>query len=112
MLRTIPTESAHVLLAAIGPRVDAREALAFRDALTAASAAGAGDLYLDLRDVTFMDSSGLGALVYAFKQLPPGRTMVVCNPAPAVRKLFALTHIDRVIRLVDGEPGALCSAGA
>lgn len=110
MLNTLATESTNLIVVADGPRIDARDAMAFRDALIAAASGQSGDVYLDLRAVTFMDSSGLGAVVYAFKQLPPGRALIICNPAPAVRKLFALTHIDRVLKLVDGEPLALANA--
>ncbi len=57
-------------------------------------------LLIDLRNLTFMDSSGLGALVLAFKALrSAGKRMVICSINEQVRILFELTGMDKVFEI-------------
>lgn len=88
-------------------RLDAQAALPFKEAFQAAVESHPGPIGLDLSRVGFMDSSGLGAVVACFKQLGPGRPLVVINPTEAVRKLLSLTRIDRVLPVVVSQDEAL-----
>ncbi|WP_017315205.1 STAS domain-containing protein [Mastigocladopsis repens] len=55
---------------------------------------------IDFKDVTFMDSSGLGALVLAFKALQDAdRKLVVCSINEQVRILFEITGMDKVFEI-------------
>ncbi|AVH67094.1 anti-anti-sigma factor [Nostoc sp. 'Peltigera membranacea cyanobiont' 213] len=55
---------------------------------------------VDFKDVTFMDSSGLGALVLAFKTLRAADTkLVLCSINEQVRILFELTNMDKVFEI-------------
>ena len=55
---------------------------------------------VDFQDVTFMDSSGLGALVLAFKTLRTAdRKLVLCSINEQVRILFELTNMDKVFEI-------------
>ena len=51
---------------------------------------------LDFAGVTFMDSSGLKVLLIAQTTGPSG-SLDVRNPSPQVRRLLAITGLDRVI---------------
>ena len=53
-----------------------------------------GRVVLDLREVTFMDSTGLKAIVQASRQLE-GRGTLEILPSPVVRKLFDLTGMGQ-----------------
>jgi anti-sigma B factor antagonist len=88
-------------------RLDAQAALGFKRDFTEAVAAHEGAVGLDLGAVSFMDSSGLGAIVACFKGLGRGRSLVVFNVRPAVRKVFELTRIDRVLPVVESLDEAL-----
>lgn len=77
-------------------RLDASTAPALREALIAQITHGEQYLVLDLSDVTFMDSSALGALISAVKRLGPTGTIAVASLAGPVAKLFAVTKMDRV----------------
>ncbi|MFO5472469.1 MAG: STAS domain-containing protein [Dolichospermum sp.] len=56
---------------------------------------------IDCHSVTFMDSSGLGALVLTFKTLQEsGIKMVICSINEQVRILFELTGIDSIFTIV------------
>lgn len=61
---------------------------------------GAGAVIVDFQDVTFMDSSGLGALVLALKTVrSAGAEMYVCSMNEQVKMLFELTSMDRVFKI-------------
>jgi len=52
-------------------------------------------LVVDLRDVTFMDSSGLAVLIRVHKQqLQHGGDVTVINPTPSVRRILRITGLD------------------
>lgn len=80
------------------PRLDASAAADLRAALLAPLDTGASALVLDLTQVGFLDSSALGAMIAGAKRCRPGR-FAVAGVQPAVAKLFALTHMDRVFAL-------------
>lgn len=96
------------LILAVGePRIDAACAVAFKDAVRAHLAGHDGPVTLDLAPVTFLDSSGLGALVAVMKMLGPDRKLQLSRCGPAIRRVLDLTHMDRVFVLRDVTPGPL-----
>jgi anti-sigma B factor antagonist len=57
-------------------------------------------LTLDLRELDFMDVSGMRVLLDAARRAErDGRQLMVMNPQPAIRRLFALTAVDRTITI-------------
>jgi anti-anti-sigma factor len=61
---------------------------------------GAKIVLVDFENVTFMDSSGLGALVLAFKSLRAANSkLVLCSINEQVRILFELTSMDKVFEI-------------
>jgi len=78
------------------PRIDAAAAIQFKDAMRAATADAAGRVVLDMSGVKFVDSSGLGAIVAAMKQLGDGRRLDLAGLTPDVDKVFRLTRMDTV----------------
>ncbi|MEH2348275.1 MAG: STAS domain-containing protein [Nostoc sp.] len=72
----------------------------FRQNITDILEGGARIVLVDFKDVTFMDSSGLGALVLAFKTLRAADTkLVLCSINEQVRILFELTNMDKVFEI-------------
>lgn len=67
-------------------------------------------IVVDLSGTDFLDSTGLGALVAGLKRLRAhdGEMRVVCT-TPRVRKVFELTHVDRVLPLFESVDEA-CAA--
>jgi anti-anti-sigma factor len=56
-------------------------------------------LLIDLKDVNFIDSSGLGALVSAMQTVRTANAkMFVCSASEQVKMLFELTKLDRIIQ--------------
>lgn len=71
-----------------------------RDCINQGIEQGAKVILVDLKEVTFMDSSGLGALVTALKAVRSvGGKLCVCSINEQVRILFELTSMDRVFEI-------------
>lgn len=77
-------------------RIDAAIALQFKDVMRRATSDGPSRIILDLRHVDFVDSSGLGAIVGAMKQLPQGKTIELAGLTVTVAKVFELTRMDTI----------------
>ena len=86
----------HRLVLAAEGEVDIASADELRAALAAAVHSGAVEIWLDLTDVEFMDSTGITAVVDARSQLDGRRFAVICPPGP-VRRVFEIAGIDRAI---------------
>jgi anti-sigma B factor antagonist len=80
-------------------RIDASKAPAFKDQMTQCIEAGRNQIVLDLSQVDFIDSSGLGALVSCLKRLGPRGSLAIAGATGAVSRLFTLTRMDRVFAL-------------
>lgn len=87
----------HVELAVSG-EIDLSTAGDLRTAVNAELDGHAGRVVLDMAAVSFIDSSGLNALIEVHQALGDrGGSLVVRSPSQAVRRLFEITALDRVI---------------
>ena len=56
------------------------------------------NLIFDLRDVTLMDSSGIGLILGRYKLVKMlGGGVALCNASPAVKKIIDLSGITKII---------------
>jgi anti-sigma B factor antagonist len=70
-----------------------------REAVAASVREGRPRIVVDLADTTFMDSSGLGALVGGLKSARQGGgTLRIARLAPQVEMVLTLTNLQRVLR--------------
>jgi anti-sigma B factor antagonist len=78
------------------------------DRLVEAAADGASTVLVDLSDVEFVDSQGLGALLRGTRRLGggAGRFRLVV-PDPQIRRVFEITALDRVFPLDETREQAL-----
>lgn len=58
-------------------------------------------LVLDLINVSFMDSSGLGSVIGCYKATQKNGGMAFCNIHSDVKEVFTLTHMDRIFDIHD-----------
>jgi anti-anti-sigma factor len=82
----------------------------FAEALDAAMATGSS-IELDLRNVTFMDSTGIAVLLAARRRL--GETpeaIVLVDPHPAVHRIFQLSGIEQLFATLS-TPQSVAHAG-
>jgi anti-sigma B factor antagonist len=72
---------------------------------------GGGPVVVDLSDITFIDSAGLGALVGAHRRmLEAGGRLRIVRPPTLVGRAFALTGLDEVLDLYDDRGTALAAS--
>lgn len=88
-------------------RIDAAVAIQFKEKLRELTQDGDGRVILDMSSVDFLDSSGLGAVVAAMKQLGPTRKLELAGLTPTVQKVFRLTRMDTVFPIHDSASKAV-----
>jgi anti-sigma B factor antagonist len=68
-------------------------------------------LALNLREVRYIDSSGIATLIEVLKSAQGlQKEFVLFGLSPAVQNAFRLTHVNRIFRIVETEEQALISA--
>jgi anti-anti-sigma factor len=61
---------------------------------------GCTRLEIDLRETTFMDSSGLAIIAWADRRLGPDRQpIVVRDPSPLIRRVLDITGISALVEI-------------
>lgn len=69
-------------------------------------------IVLNLEELSFMDSSGLGVVLGRYKEIKQlGGEMIVCAISPAVKRLFDMSGLFKIIRLEHSEQQALETLG-
>lgn len=87
--------------------LDAGNTTQFRNAVSEAIAGRKGVL-IDLTDVQFVDSSGLGALLSCLRQISAdGGRLRLCGISRTVRSLFELVRMHRVFEIHQSREEAL-----
>ena len=65
---------------------------------------------IDMSNITFLDSSGLGALVAIWRRLSSRKGEIkLCSIPPSVRTVFEITRMHRVFEIYETEEKALAS---
>jgi anti-sigma B factor antagonist len=89
--------------------VDLRTAPYLREQLLASVRRSTGTVRIDLSEVPYMDSSGVGTMVYVKRETErAGRRIVLVGLQPRVRSVFEITHLDKFFTIVQSadEDGA------
>ena len=58
-------------------------------------------IVIDLAETSFVDSSGLSALISIIKRMGPRGGLAIAGAKGSVQSLFALTRMDRVFPMHD-----------
>ena len=67
---------------------------------------------LNLRDITFMDSSGLGVVLGRYKEvLQLGGQFVVCSITAPIERLFEMSGLFKIVKQAEDEHDALHALG-
>lgn len=64
---------------------------------------------LDIGQVEFMDSTGLGVLISTLRRLPARSALRVCGAQPSVMSFLKLTGMDQILAIFPTEREALNS---
>jgi anti-sigma B factor antagonist len=92
----------HWTVARVHGDLDLTTAPRLREQLVATLTSTATRLVLDLQDVAFIDSTGLGVLVGILKRTRTlGGDLRLVSTRPALRDLLRLTDLDQALRCFD-----------
>jgi anti-sigma B factor antagonist len=88
---------------ALKGELDVHSSPDLRDVLHQLLADGKRVVVIDLRDLEFVDSTGLGVLVGALKKArQSGGDIELRTPTAAIRKALEITGLTQVFRVADG----------
>ncbi|WP_149141124.1 STAS domain-containing protein [Gemmobacter caeruleus] len=111
-MELIATQLPGLLLVRVGQdRIDAAGAIQFKDRMRELIAPAQGRVMLDMSQVGFLDSSGLGAVVGVMKLLGPDRKLELAALTANVEKVLRLTRMDSVFVIHPAAPDDLRDAG-
>lgn len=99
MLMSATEQGDCLVIAVHEKRLDAAVAVQFKDKVRELADQNQNRIVLDLSEVDFLDSSGLGAVVSAMKHLKRDRRMDLAGLSPPVDKVFRMTRMDTVFRI-------------
>lgn len=89
-------------------RIDAASAADFKGQIVDLLNQGVNRLVLNLTQVSFIDSSGLTAIISSLKTLSlGGGKMTICGLNKNVANLFKITKLDRIVNLFNVEAEAV-----
>jgi anti-sigma B factor antagonist len=112
LLRIDPCWSGTRCILALSGEVDLDTVELLREAVTTAIRADCHDLVVDLNDVTYIDSAGLGVLVGTHKRLTADqRSLTVRCSEPRVLRLFAITGLTDLFAIDQTAPEPRPSSG-
>ena len=109
-----PTRQARITwgerVVTVGGEIDVYTAPLVREKLDEQITAGRTDIVVDLTDVTFLDSTGLGVLVGRLKLTRTmGGSMRIVGTDDRVLKVFSITGLDKVFEMHDDLESALAA---
>jgi anti-anti-sigma factor len=83
--------------------LDLEHAYSFDEELKRVEALDPNCICLDLRELTFLDSTGLSRLVAARRRaMKAGRRLVLVRGPAAVQRVFQLTAVEEAFEIVNG----------
>ena len=81
--------------------IDLRTSPRLREQLLDTARANSGQLLLDLTGVPYMDSSGVGTMVFVKREVERGGgRMVLIGLQPRVRSVFEITNLEKFFKIV------------
>ncbi len=97
-------------IVAVGGEIDVYTAPRLRDKITELVGDGNYDLVIDMEDVDFLDSTGLGVLVGGLKKVRAhnGSMRLICNQERLL-KIFRITGLAKVFAIHSSQAEALAA---
>lgn len=101
-LRIDTVTSADRVVVLVRGDVDSATSPQLRAVVDAMLRDGVSELELDLSDLTFLDSTGLGVIAHAVRELQAIDGVLTLHEVPAmVRRLLFVTDLERFVRISD-----------
>jgi anti-sigma B factor antagonist len=109
-------QTREVTILDLSGRISVGEALAFgpgsgtvlSDVIRDLASKGHRKILLNLKDVKYIDSSGMGDVMRSFTALQRlGGELKLLSPAPPVLQVLQVTHLHKVLKIEDDEISAI-----
>jgi stage II sporulation protein AA (anti-sigma F factor antagonist) len=97
-----------ILVVSMDGEFDMHMAKEFREVVDKLeSISGARKILLDFKNVSFIDSSGVGAVLGRYKRSnAAGGEVMVVNLSPRVKKIFQLSGVLKIVKTLDSKEQA------
>jgi anti-anti-sigma factor len=93
---------------ALGGEIDLHFAPVLRTLLDEKTAVPNKALVLDLLEVTFIDSSGIAAIIHHLRSATrTSRTFCIGGMSPAVKEIFEIIHLEKAMPVFETRDAAL-----
>lgn len=96
-----------LILKALEKRLEADITEALKKELSEIINSGARLIVIDISDVDFMDSSGLGAFIFSYKLLEDKGTIAISGAKEGVKSILKLTRMDRLFQIFESAKEAV-----
>ena len=103
-------ERGDALIVKLTGELDLYNAHLVRDELAAAAARGPVRLIVDLSELTFIDSTGLGVLIEARKRLANPRAFMLVAPGLETQRALEIAGLDRLFAVESSLDDALSAS--
>lgn len=104
---SVETEGDKQVIRLLDSRIDASAALDFKEVMRRTARESTRDIVLDMEQIDFIDSSGLGAIVATLKHLAPQKRLILAAVTPPVDRVFKLTRMDSIFAIFPTVQGAV-----
>lgn len=98
-----------MLVKPLGRWLDERSSSDLRRAVVGEVERGERFIVLDLSEVAYVDSSGVGAMMGLLKLVPEGGKLVLCRCQPALQQLLEKARLDHVLTTYPTDAAAIAS---
>ena len=97
------TEEGEKLIITVMGDIDAYHSADFKKGIREKIGGFSGSkIVLDLSNVSYIDSAGLGSLVAILKDIRnAGKSLTLASLKPNVKRIFEMTRLDKVFKIVD-----------
>ncbi len=96
-----------LIVKVLNKRLDAQAVGDFKKKMSEYASNGSHMIVLNISEVDFVDSSGLGAMVSVLKLLGEEGQLVICGTTEPVARMFKLTRMNKVFSMFEGESEAI-----
>ncbi|OPX45379.1 anti-sigma-B factor antagonist [Ruminiclostridium hungatei] len=80
--------------------IDIYTSQTFKNELNEVINTSKGDIYIDCKELSYIDSTGLGILVGALKEIrKENNNIYICNLKDNIKKLFIITGLDKLFKI-------------
>lgn len=92
--------------------IDIYTSQSFKNELNEVIKSCKGDLFIDCKELSYIDSTGLGILVGALKEIRKADSSIyICNLKDNIKKLFLITGLDKLFKIEEWKFCPMFTAG-